>query len=458
MADAFQPLTKALSSWIGAHVSDGRTIWLAVSGGLDSMALFHAARTLDGTFGVLHVDHGLRPESAADMAFVRAEAERAGWPFLWHRVEGLADSPERRQAGLEAAARAARYGWMAETVGAEGIVLTAHHGDDQRETRLLHLLRGSGPESLSGMKAFHRDFGFLLGRPFLGSSKSELRSALAEAGLAWREDKTNVSPDFLRNRIRQELIPLMDSIRPGWDAGLKRWGALAGEWRSHSEDLLARSSSSEGVLPLDWLSRAPSPLQMVILWSRHFGFGPSQASALFDLSLEGTEVGRRRCSATHSVTRERDALVARPLDAGIDRSPRSWQPDPEAADGRAGEMTTPDGRLSWRLVSLEAEHRPNPADGTAELEWSRLSLPLMLRPWREGDRMAPLGMSGTQLVSDVLTQRKVPAVQRAGQWVVEQADGRLAWLVGHRIDRHAALQPDTDGDRLCLELRWTNTR
>ena len=117
------------------------------------MALLHAAALVDGDFGVVHVDHGLRAESAEDLAFVRAAAGQLGLAFRSHTVQGLADSSARKKWGVEAAARAARYAWIAEVAGPDGTVLTAHHADDQRETRLLHLLRGSRPEAMTGMAA-----------------------------------------------------------------------------------------------------------------------------------------------------------------------------------------------------------------------------------------------------------------------------------------------------------------
>ena len=149
MAERANLVGQALAAFIARQdMRAGHMVWLAISGGADSMALLHAAGQRDGPFGVLHVDHGLRPDSPDDLAFVRSEAEARQMPFESITLHGLASSEARNNVGLEAAARSARYAWMAQVAGPDGVVLTAHHRDDQRETRLLHLLRGSRAEAL----------------------------------------------------------------------------------------------------------------------------------------------------------------------------------------------------------------------------------------------------------------------------------------------------------------------
>jgi tRNA(Ile)-lysidine synthase len=439
MADLLRHLAADIQRLLDREkVASGLRVWVAVSGGLDSMALLHAVHTLKGDFGVLHMDHGLRGDSAEDAAFVRDASETLGLPFCDHRLSGLAASEARRKWGLEAAARKARYGWMAEVAGADGVVLTAHHADDQRETQLLHVLRGSQPDAYAGMVDWHAAHGFYLGRPFLARTKAELRAALDQAGHEWQEDSTNGDPSFLRNRIRHALIPLLDEIRPGWASGLTRTGEVAKEWRVHMRGWMTENREEGSALSLEAIRNAPSPTQLVGLWSAPFGFGTAQASALLDLADSATEVGRSRSSSTHRIVRERSELVAVAIAEVAHREPLHWTP---GEFGDAGEMKTPDGRLDWRVEARSDGTPIDPADGTAQLDWSRVQPPLCLRPWREGDRMQPLGMEGRQLISDILTQRKVGATERAAQWVVEQADGHIVWLVGHRIAHHVALSP-----------------
>lgn len=458
MADLFEPLRLALHHALAVRrVPHDQRIWLAVSGGLDSMALLEAVGTMSGRFGVLHVDHGLHPASADIQDFVAEAAKRRALPFEHHTLEGLRGSALRRAQGLEAAARSARYAWMAEKAGHGGVVLTAHHADDQRETRLLHLLRGSRPEALAAMLGWTDDWGFALGRPFLGLPKSALRHAMEASGSPWREDPTNLQPDFLRNRIRHELLPLLDSIRPGWESGLERIGGLAAEWRAHTEHVHSSLGENPQTLPIAALQQAPSPTHLMGLWCQAFGFGAAQASALVALAQSDTEVGRKRCSGSHCIVRERDALVALPIASDVDRSPRSWSP----AEGTAsGAIATPEGTLAWHIETPAAGFTPDAEDLTADLAMDGLQWPLELRLWTEGDRIAPLGMQGSQSVSDILTQRKVPSSKRQIQWVIQDNVGQPLWLVGHRIDRRAALPQPLDPTRgqQVLRLVWTPLR
>jgi tRNA(Ile)-lysidine synthetase-like protein len=129
-------------------------------------------------------------------------------------------------------------------------------------------------------------------------------------------------------------------------------------------------------------------------------------------------------------------------------------------DHAHGSIDTPDGTLTWYTSTADGPHTPDAGDLTADVVLTDLAMPLQLRTWTDGDRMAPLGMTGHQLVSDILTQRKVPAADRNGQWVLQDAAGQIVWLVGHRISRLVALPTspsDATGQPL-LHLSWTPSK
>jgi tRNA(Ile)-lysidine synthase len=222
---------KALA---GAGVpEDGDGVAVAVSGGADSLALLHALRVLSGPrrwrLAVVTVDHGLRPGSAADAAFVADHAKALGLPA---RVLTLtaADLEGHQAAGPEGAARAARYAVLwpaADALGCQWLA-TGHTLDDQAETVLLQLLRGTGPDGLAGMPVRS---GRLL-RPLLAVRRSETRASCTATGLAWRDDPTNATDGPLRNRVRHHLLPLLEQLRPGATQTLARTATLAADDRT----------------------------------------------------------------------------------------------------------------------------------------------------------------------------------------------------------------------------------
>ena len=436
MVDEWTPLKDSLRSLLGTQgVEKSIPLAVAVSGGADSMALLLTACALELDVTVLHVDHGLRPESEADRDFVKHAARNLGCAFESHLVKGLTEKSQREGIGLEAAARAERYEWFGKKVGSGGIVLTGHHADDQRETQLLHLIRGARVDAWRGMEVWNRDRGFAIGRPFLKLKRNTLRDALRAKGQPWREDSSNLDPQHLRNRIRHELVPLLDNLRPGWDSGLTRAGELALEWRSSAIDLLA--SVAPGELPLSLLESAPAPRHLISIWGAQFGAVTGQLNALVALTDPDTETGKHCSTATHRIVRERNHLVSVPLDlSGMSvEGPKTLNPETQPN----GKIQTPQGTLSWTVH--RSTERPDIVrdERTAQLDLRTLKSPLTLRQWLSGDRIAPLGMKGQQSVSDILTQRKVPHLFRSQVLLLEDAEGSPAWLVGHRIDRRVAL-------------------
>jgi len=218
----------------------GEGIAVAVSGGADSLALLHAMRVLAGPRGwrleVVTVDHGLRPGSAADAAFVVDHAKALG--LAAHQVTlPPAELEADRAAGPEGAARAARYRALREVADMAGCgpVATGHTLDDQAETVLLQLLRGAGPDGLAAMAVRE---GWLL-RPLLGVRRAETRACCQALGVAWRDDESNADQRLLRNAVRLRVLPLLEELRPGAARTLARTADLARLDRQWLEPLVA---------------------------------------------------------------------------------------------------------------------------------------------------------------------------------------------------------------------------
>lgn len=220
------PLRDALlanRSLLPADVS----LVLAVSGGADSMALLHAAALAAPVarwrIHVGHLDHALRPESADDAEFVADVARSLDLPVTVRRADVAALARDEGRS-IEDAGREARYRFLDELGAAQsGSIVTAHTADDAAETVLLHLLRGAGP---AGVRGIPERRGRIV-RPLIGQRRATLRAALDAAGLAYRDDPSNADPAYLRNRVRHELLPLMESLRPGAVEAIARFSAIA---------------------------------------------------------------------------------------------------------------------------------------------------------------------------------------------------------------------------------------
>ena len=200
---------------------------LAVSGGADSMALLHAAALAAPASGwrirVAHLDHALRPESEDDAAFVAQAAHALDLPVTVRRTDvGALARDEGRS--IEDAGREARYRFLEDVAAEDGAsIMTAHTADDAAETVLLNLLRGTGP---AGVQGIPQRRGRIV-RPLIGERRATLRAALDAAGLAYRDDPSNTDPAYLRNRVRHELLPLMETLRHGAVEAIARFSAIA---------------------------------------------------------------------------------------------------------------------------------------------------------------------------------------------------------------------------------------
>ena len=254
---------------------EGRCL-LALSGGADSVALMYLLLPLrdSGTISLeaAHVNHGLRGEASdGDEMFVRELCEKEELPLHTTR----ADLQGRKD---ENTARTARYDALFRIMREHGIstLMLAHQQDDQAETFLLRQLRGAGVEGLGGMRPRETRDGFLLLRPMLGISGRELREALREAGLSWREDESNGEGVYLRNRIRMELIPQMDQLIPGSAGRIARAAELIGlendATASRAADLLKAYSTPDG-LDAERLRTEPEAVRRRVLrlWWRQEG-------------------------------------------------------------------------------------------------------------------------------------------------------------------------------------------
>ncbi len=413
----------------------GALVLVAVSGGADSIALLHALAQLRPQLGirlaVAHLNHGIRgAAAAADAAFVKRVAQQLGLPVSMER----ADVPARAQAAglsLEMAARAARYEFFARTAHQlrAAAVAVAHNADDQVETVLLRLARGAGPQGLGGMEPVSRQGGLKIIRPLLSVTRTAILAFLKQHRLRWREDASNRDPHFLRNRVRHEILPLLERrLNPQLRAALLRTADLLREENKFLDGLASRAlprhtGTQRPTLPVTRLTALPLALRRraLRLWLISAGVAAEQldyAAIAAALALLEHQRGTKALDLGGGWKAVR-TYARLTLEKEVPAPPPAWRLATAAHRGILKEKPTQPGRLPARATLSAA------AVGAS---------PLLVRAARPGDRMAPLGMQGTKKLQDIFTDAKVPREQRRLIPVVE-CRGVIVWLPGYRVAR-----------------------
>lgn len=447
------PATVPLAVRFAGHVrergglEDGDTVVVAVSGGVDSLALLHLLCFAPEGPGVrvvaAHVDHAMRPDSAADAAWVRGLA--TAWGVELHEVR--LDPPP----GSEAEARRRRYAFLEEVrreVGGK-IVVTAHHLDDQAETVLFRVLRGTGIAGLRGIRERREP---ALWRPLLPFRRDDLVTYARSAGLTWREDPTNREP-YARNVIRHRVLPVAElSVAPGVHRALVRLARHAREdeaaWRSLLPGLLARveARSEPGGASLDrarLLELHPAVrARLVRVIARRIGVGMGETGTR--LAVEFTSSGESGAEVALggglTLRRELDRLV-------LARRPHVPPDVPvHIGEAPAGEGVARVGgvvyRVRWSREPVEG------ARWSAAFSAAETHFPVTVRAWAPGDR-ARMGY-GSKKLKKLFLEARVPPGQRHRTPVVTDAAGEVLWVP--EVVRSADAPPGEDGEVLYIGI------
>lgn len=429
----------------------GHRVAAAISGGADSVALalwLHAHARRVTLAGLIHVNHHLRgDDSDQDEAFCRALAGRIGVPIE------VIHAPITNAGGRshEAAARAARYRAFAEAAVRldASRVATAHTADDQAETVLLRLLRGASSRGLSGIRAARG----LYVRPLLACRRTDLRAWLSAGGVAWREDATNADRSIARNRVRHDLLPVIEQIAPGAVPALARAAALArddedvlqAEAIRMAASVVVQEDSTGAVLTLERLRALAPAIARRVLRNVLERVAPRSAwaaghlDAIRRLAARGAGGGSLHLPGMHA---ERVSNVLRlRVGAAVGALGFSYElPVP-------GHVVVPEAGVEILAAAVAS----NEHDAAYSLVVPPgTPLPLTVRSRRPGDRVHLTG--GTRKVQDLMVDAKIPRSERDRVPLVVAADGRILWVIGAPGARRQA--PGTpSADMVVLRLR-----
>lgn len=416
-------------------------VLLAVSGGVDSMVLMSLTAAAGYQFGVAHCNFQLRgKESDEDEVMVEREAKRLGVEFYNASFDTTAEMA-RTGESMEMAARRLRYAWFKSLCDEHGysVIAIAHHINDSIETFFINMLRGTGLRGLTGINA---QVGRIV-RPLMFATRKDIHDFAIAHRIPFREDSSNRSTKYLRNKVRLGLVPMLKEINPQFTTIMRRnisRLSQAQEFVTASMEMIKRQVVEEqsGIYTLH-IDRIDSslPRNFIIyeILSAQFGFKGDVVDLLCH-ALDNEATGRRFYSRDWVAVVDRQKIVVAAVaedddcETLVDRSMiRSY------AGGSV---------LFYEYCDIDFVETLDMGDNVALLDADKLQFPLKVRRWREGDWFIPLGMSGRKKLSDYLIDKKVSLVEKNRQFVLLSGDD-IVWVVGRRLD-----------DRFCITKKTEN--
>ena len=445
----------------------GDRVLAAVSGGLDSMVLLHALHQLASRRGwrlaVAHFNHRLRGRAAnADEKFVRRVAAALKLPMVAGRADVKAFA-RKSKLSVEMAARKLRHEFLARGASRRKMdaIALAHHADDQVELFFLRLLRGAGGEGLSGMKwrsPSPADPSVILVRPLLNVGKKELRAWARADRIDFREDATNASRDFLRNRIRHELLPLLRrKYQPGLDQAVLRL-----------MDIVGAESAAVGETARQWLeaknrSRRPHAPRRVAA-----GLNFAALPRAVQRKILQRQLIERGLAPDFDLIERLRLDPGRPVSVGVGLTivpdPAGGlkleriAPGPVPAPRQTLSLTGNSGRavfgariFRWRIQSRQQSRPVRSQPGREIFDASRVGPKIVLRHWEPGDRFQPIGLGSAAKLQDLFINAKIPRARRRELAVGVAENGEIFWVEGLRIGETCKV---TSATRRRLIWRW----
>lgn len=399
----------------------GKRLLIACSGGLDSMTLCSLLLRSGHDIALAHADFGLRgAESDQDRQFVESFCRQQNLPFFTAKFDTKAFGSEMKLS-LQMAARELRYAWFAELLQENqwDFLLTAHHADDNLETFLINLSRGTGIDGLAGIPAVH---GKII-RPLLFFSRSEIESYAKQQGLDWREDSSNASDAYLRNQIRHDVVPILKTIKPGFldsfletQTHLRESQSLIADAAHLVYKQVALELDDKILFKLPELKRLPNYRAYLYQWLKDFGF-----TAWDDIyALADANSGKQVHAPEFTLLKDRDVLELFRRQE-LDRQVFTIEKDAKAIENPI--------KMSFCRVAVISQTAPT----RIFVDEEKLQWPLTLRKWQPGDRFQPIGMDGTKKVGKFFKDEKFSLHEKLKTWLLCSGDD-IVWIVGHRQD------------------------
>ena len=429
MKKAFKNLIKTRFPYVC-----GSKLLLAVSGGIDSVVLAHLCHAAKLDFSIAHCNFNLRgEESDSDENFVVDLADAFQVEIFTQRFD-TQKYAKNNGVSIQMAARELRYEWFEELKNTLhfDFILTGHHANDNLETFLINFLRGTGPEGLSGIKDKNQD----LIRPMLQFSQTEIENFAIKNNIQWREDSSNASDKYIRNKIRHQIVPILEELNPQLLDSFARTQEHLRESLDLVEDYISllypkivKKDAYGYSLDIEMLKKIPNTRQVLYQLLKTFGFTEWE-----DVNnLLEAQTGKVVYSDSYRLIKDRDRLLL--------TEKRNTESNKEYVliEGE-NFVIFPMGTFS---IS-EVDKLGITAKNAIYVPKNKLHFPLSIRKWQKGDYFYPFGMKGKKKLSDFFKDEKFSLPEKENTWLLCSKD-KIVWIINNRADnRFAVSKTDTE--------------
>lgn len=418
-----------------------KRLLLAVSGGKDSMVLLHLFQNLNFDFAIAHCNFQLRGiESFEDQNFIKIYAENHSIPVFITQFDTKAFA-EDYKVSTQVAARELRYNWFYELLETENFdyILTAHHADDSLETFLINLSRGTGLEGLTGIPEQNDK----IIRPLLTFTQEEIELYAATNGIEWREDSSNASDKYLRNKIRHHLVPILKDLNPNFLVSFQKTQNYLQEAQEMVEDAsimvyqqVARQDNDIIYFDLNKLIKLPNYKSYLYQWLKEFDF-----SAWADIyNLVESQTGKFVYSSTYRLLKDRNSLILSPINY-VNPAEEYFISENQK------EVNIPLNLTFCKVADISIA-----TNTSIFVDADLLQYPLRLQKWCEGAVFHPFGMQGkSKKVSKFFKDEKLSLNEKEQTWLL-YSNEKIVWIVGLRPDERFKVT-ETTKNILKIELR-----
>jgi tRNA(Ile)-lysidine synthase len=408
-----------------------KKLLLAVSGGIDSMVLVYLFKQLQFDFAVAHCNFKLRDnESNGDEDFVKLICDSLSISLFVQKFDTKQFAADYKLS-IQLAARKLRYDWFYELLEKENYdyIVTAHHLDDSLETFLINFSRGTGLDGLTGIPNQNDR----IIRPLLSFSRNEIENFAKENAIQWREDSSNASDKYLRNKLRHDVIPVLKELNPNILTSFEKTIDNLKQSQSLVEDatklvykLVVEESDMLLKINLKELLKLPNYTAYLYQWLKQFEF-----TAWDDIyALANAQSGKQVFSENYVLLKDRDYLIL------------SVRVDEQKDEVFYVEKNQKDVKIPLNMSICNVSDISNANPNCIFVDEDKLQFPLIIRKWEEGDYFYPFGMQGKKKLSKYFKDEKLSLIDKSSQWIL-CFDNQIVWVIGKRQDERFKVEKNT---------------